>query len=93
MYPNHVVIYVSAETYDALKASPLIRNQFSDFHEATIHTEGGSINYTGLYLSGVNTYLEIFATGLSELSHKVEPPRANFLWNVDRPPKATPRYT
>jgi hypothetical protein len=74
VYLNHVVIYVSAETYDALKASPLIRNQFSDSSEATIHAEGGSINYTGLYLVGMNTYLEIFATGLSELSHKVEPP-------------------
>ena len=74
VYLNHVVIYLSAETYDALKASPLIRNRFSDSREATIHTEGGSINYTGLYVSGMNTYLEIFATGLSELSHKVEPP-------------------
>lgn len=74
VYLNHVVIYVSAETYDALKASPLIRNQFSDSREVTIHTEGGSINYTGLYVSGMNTYLEIFATGISELSHKVEPP-------------------
>jgi hypothetical protein len=74
VYVNHVVIYVSAETYDALKASPMIRNQFSDSGEATIHAEGGSISYTGLYVSGMNTYLEIFATGVSELSHKVEPP-------------------
>jgi hypothetical protein len=59
VYLNHVVIYVSAETYDALKASPLIRNQFSDSREVTIHTEGGSINYTGLYLGGMNTYLEM----------------------------------
>jgi hypothetical protein len=74
VYLNHVVIYVSGETYDALKASSLIRNEFSDSRESTIHTEGGSINYTGLYVSGMSTYLEIFATGLSELSHKVEPP-------------------
>ncbi len=74
MYLNHVVIYVSAETYGALKASPLIRNQFSQSREATIHAQGGSITYTGLYLIGMNTYLEIFATGFSDLSHKVEPP-------------------
>jgi hypothetical protein len=73
VYLNHVVIYLSAETYDALKASPLIRKQFSDSREATFHADGGSINYTGLYLGGMNTYLEIFANGFSELSHKVEP--------------------
>jgi hypothetical protein len=85
VYLNHVVIYVSAETYDALKASPLIRNQLSDSREATMHSQGGSINYTGLYLSGMQTYLEIFATGLSELSHKVEPPgRVFFGMLIDR---------
>jgi hypothetical protein len=74
VYLNHVTIYVSTKTYDALKTSSLIRDQLSESVEATIHSKGGSINYTGLYLGGMHTYVEIFATGLSEISHKVEPP-------------------
>jgi hypothetical protein len=74
VYFNHTTIYVSKETYAALKSSPLLRDEFSAFREATIHAEGGAVTYTGLYLNGMHTYLEIFETGPSDISHRVEPP-------------------
>jgi hypothetical protein len=74
VYLTHAMFYVSEDTYEAVKASAFVRAEFGEFSEATIQAEAGALNYTGLYLFGMHTYLEIFKTGPSELSHKVEPP-------------------
>jgi hypothetical protein len=74
VYLTHVMFYVSGDTYEALKASALVRTEFGEFSEATIQAEAGALNYTGLYLFGMHTYLEIFKTRRSDLSHKVEMP-------------------
>jgi hypothetical protein len=41
VYFNHTTIYVSKETYAALKSSALLRDECRPFREATIHAEGG----------------------------------------------------
>jgi hypothetical protein len=74
VYLTHIGIYVSPETYEALKASALIREEFSGFREATNQAEGGALTYTDLNIYGMHTYFEIFETGYSEISHNVEPP-------------------
>ncbi len=74
VYLTHAMFYVSEDTYEALKASALVRTEFGEFSEASIQAEAGALNYTGLYLFGMHTYLEIFKTGRSDISHKVEPP-------------------
>src|SRR5579863_2259845 len=74
VYLTHVMLYVSEDTYEALKASSLFRTELGEFAEATVHAEGGTLSYTGLYLFGSHTYLEIFKTGPSDISHKIEPP-------------------
>jgi Family of unknown function (DUF5829) len=74
VYLTHFVIYVTPDTYEALKASPLIREELGGFRESTTQAEGGALTYTRLNLSGMHTYMEIFKAGYSEISHKVEMP-------------------
>ncbi len=57
VYFNHTTIFVSKDTYAALKSSALLRDEFSAFREATIHAEGGALSYTGLYLAGLHFHL------------------------------------
>lgn len=53
VYFNHTTIFVSKDTYAALKSSALLRDEFSAFREATIHAEGGALSYTGFVLGRV----------------------------------------
>ena len=43
VYLTHFVIYVSPDTYDALKASPVIREDLGGFRESTTQAEGGAL--------------------------------------------------
>jgi Family of unknown function (DUF5829) len=63
VYFNHITIFVSTETYDALLQSPFLRDEFSAFQEHTVHRDGGAWSYTGIFLSGQHTYLELFKAG------------------------------
>jgi hypothetical protein len=64
VYLTHVQMYVTADTYEALKGSRFLQDEFSGSAERTIQADGGAVSYTGLYLYGANTYLEIFKAGL-----------------------------
>lgn len=55
---NHLFVTVDTETYEAIRTSPFVREAFAPSEErSTVRTD---MSYTGLYLYGVNTYLELF---------------------------------
>lgn len=59
---NHIVVVADSATYQAIGASAMIRDRFSGFRQETIHA-GGAASWTGIYLFGKNTYIEMFAPG------------------------------
>ena len=63
VYFNHITIFLSPETYAALLQSPFLRDEFSAFSEHTVHRDGGAWSYTGIFISGQHTYLELFKAG------------------------------
>ena len=58
VYFSHVTIDLSPATYQAVRASPFLQNEFSGFEERTTQRDGGKWSYTGIYLYGRHTYLE-----------------------------------
>lgn len=62
IFLNHFYFVVDTATYEAIKMSDFIRNTFSVLEERTTHTSDGR-SWTGIYLYGKNTYLEIFEEG------------------------------
>ena len=59
---NHVVVVVDSETYRAIGQSAFLRDQFAGFQERTTKADGGT-TWSGTYLFGQNTYIEMFAPG------------------------------
>jgi hypothetical protein len=59
VYLNHIFIVLDEETYAALSSSDFIRNEFAGFEQRT--TEAGSgESWSGTYLYGERTYIELF---------------------------------
>src|ERR1700685_3754531 len=85
VYFNHTTIWVTPETYDALKASPLINNEFAASTERTVQAEGGKVSYTGIYVEGSHTYIELFKSGPSFRPPPVivPPGRVNIGMSID----------
>ena len=65
VYFNHITIFLSPETYAAILQSPFLRDEFSAFQERTVQRDGGAWSYTGIFISGQHTYLELFKAGQS----------------------------
>jgi len=63
VYFNHITIFLSPETYAAILQSPFLRDEFSAFQEHTVQRDGGAWSYTGIFVSGQHTYLELFKAG------------------------------
>ena len=63
VYFNHITIFLSPETYAAVLQSPFLRDEFSSFQERTVQRDGGAWSYTGIFVSGQHTYLELFKAG------------------------------
>lgn len=60
---EHVVMRLPATTVAPVRLSGFLRNDFSAFDEHTVQRDGGAWSYTGIYLRGQHTYLEIFEPG------------------------------
>lgn len=58
LYLNHLYLVVDSATYHDITASNFLSGQFAGFETRT--TESGGIKWTGTYLYGRRTYLEIF---------------------------------
>lgn len=86
VYLNHVVIVTDSATYAAIGASPFLRDDFAGVQQLTVGAEGGA-TWTGTYIFGRNTYIELFApggvagsAGTGMISFGVE--RRGALWQV-----------
>jgi hypothetical protein len=63
VYFNHITIFLSPETYAAILQSPFLRDEFSAFQEKAVQRDGGAWSYTGIFIWGQHTYLELFKAG------------------------------
>jgi len=59
---NHLYVVVDSETLTAILASPLITQQLESLETRTTTANGGQM-WTGHYLRGQNTYIELFGPG------------------------------
>lgn len=58
---NHFYVTVDKETFKAMRESKWLRSEFADVSEQT-HSSGDE-TWTGLYVYGVGSYVEVFAAG------------------------------
>jgi hypothetical protein len=64
IYFSHMTLWVDPVTYQAVRESAFLRNQFSAFETRTTETEHSIVpTYTGTYLYGKRTYLEFVVAG------------------------------
>jgi hypothetical protein len=55
---NHLYAIIDQSTYDAMRNSAFFKNEFSNLEERT--NAGESATWSGIYLTGENTYIELF---------------------------------
>jgi hypothetical protein len=61
VYLNHFYLVLDAQTYEEIKESKFIKEEFAAFeHRTTVRAD---ITYTGIYFYGTHTYFEFFAPG------------------------------
>jgi hypothetical protein len=60
VYLNHLYLVLDKQTYDDIGGSDFIRNQFAGFSQSTTVANGGA-SWTGTYIRGEHTYIELFA--------------------------------
>jgi hypothetical protein len=58
IYFNHLVMFMNEATMADVAASPFLNQDFSGFDKTTTQANGGKWGYSGIYLSGLATYLE-----------------------------------
>jgi hypothetical protein len=58
---NHFYVTVDRPTFEAIRQSKWLREEFANVSVST-HA-GGDNQWTGIYVSGVGTYVEIFCEG------------------------------
>lgn len=56
---NQAYAFIDEITYDAIKNSAFLKNEFCHCDERTNHSDISS--WTGIYLTGENTYIELFS--------------------------------
>lgn len=61
VFLNHMNRVLDAETYHAIAAHPFIQNVFASTVQTTVNS--GKQTWTGMYLFGEHTYIELFASG------------------------------
>ena len=62
VYLNHVFITVDRSTYSDICNSDFIKNTFASIETETIKPDSNA-SWTGTYITGQNTYIEIFKSG------------------------------
>ncbi|NOT07175.1 MAG: alpha/beta hydrolase [Gemmatimonadales bacterium] len=75
---NHIYVYLDSSSYQAIAASPFVRDSFATMREATVSDAKGS--WRGLYLFGQETYLELYRAG----PNTPPPGTVAFAFGVDR---------
>ncbi len=64
-YLNHIYLVLDTTTISAISNSEFLHSYFAEIRKTTVKAEDGK-QWTGLYLFGENTYIEIFALGANE---------------------------
>ncbi|AMP04501.1 DUF5829 family protein [Collimonas pratensis] len=64
---NHVIIHVDEPTRSAIAQSAFLKNAFAAFEASTIAIEDGG-GWSGLYIDGEQTYIEIFGPSQSAVA-------------------------
>src|SRR5208282_1581920 len=86
VFLNHVSIVVPSPVYAQLLHASFLRNEFSHFQEQTVTArseEKGEYSYTGIYLRGQHTYIELFEGGKVQRPGELGPRRAgNIVLNM-----------
>lgn len=59
VFLNHVYTFIDEITYDAIKNSDFLKNEFCQCDERTNHSD--TLSWTGIYLTGEQTYFEFFS--------------------------------
>lgn len=62
VFLNHVVVVVDSATYQAIGTSPFFRDSLGSVERRSTTADGGA-SWSGTYLYGQHTYLELFAPG------------------------------
>jgi hypothetical protein len=60
VYLNHVFVVLDHDSYRAMTESAFVRDEFAVFEQKTVSADEGE-SWTGTYLIGANTYLELFS--------------------------------
>jgi hypothetical protein len=63
VYFNHATIHLPSAAYAAVAHSLFLRDEFGAFQEQTVQRDGGTWSYSGIYIFGQHTYLELFQAG------------------------------
>lgn len=78
VYLNHVYLVLDGETYEAIAGSDFVRRELAGFEQRT--TTAGGMSWTGTYLYGEETYVELFGPGgVAGVG------RGGVIFGVDRP--------
>ncbi len=59
VYLNHLFIILDKDAYEAIASSEIIRNEFAGFEQRTTQAGSGD-SWSGTYLYGERTYIELF---------------------------------
>ena len=62
VYLNHLYLVLDRQTYDDVLRSDFLRDQFAGFSSSTT-VAGGDQSWTGAYIWGEHTYIELLAPG------------------------------
>lgn len=81
-YFNHLYSMLDDETYKAIKSSLFLQEEFCNLKEKT-HSKT-TYSWTGIYLTGKNTYLEFFNLENEKALHKSGIKNTGLCFSVDR---------
>lgn len=85
VFLNHVNVIINEHTYDEIKKSDFLKNEFCHCKERTNSgtPAGVTLSWTGFYLTGENTYIELFNKKNEKNLHAIEIGNVGLGFSVD----------
>lgn len=68
---NHAYVNVAPATFEAIRASLFVKDEFGSAESRTVVADGGKAGWSGYYLYGERTYLEFFPAGSGDPLGKI----------------------
>jgi hypothetical protein len=63
VYFNHAVVVLDTDTWAALESTPFLKDRFAAANAHSTTGDGGAAHWSGFYLYGRSTYLELMRAG------------------------------